>query len=230
MSTTPARARQDAAPPTDAHEHGEHHAAVLTALRTQALLLERQLTLAHAELDRSRRERDGAVAQLAALGDEARRLSGSVVDLTSENAELIELYVAAHRLLDAPDAADVQAAVCEIAITMIGCEEFAIYALRDGVLRAVASMGLDPALLVAERLDAPGAVARAARDGLTVYADAPLACAPLRHRGAVTGVLALHGLLPHKPALTGLDYRLIELLAAHGGRATPVPTVALSLA
>ena len=44
-------------------------------------------------------------------------------------------------------------------------------------------------------------------------------CVPLRIKDRVVGVIAMYKLLPHKKGLTGLDFKLLELLAGHAATA-----------
>jgi GAF domain-containing protein len=44
-------------------------------------------------------------------------------------------------------------------------------------------------------------------------------CVPLSIKERVVGVIAMYKLLPHKKGLTGLDFKLLELLGGHAATA-----------
>ena len=58
------------------------------------------------------------------------------------------------------------------------------------------------------------------RRGRLAAADIPVACVPIRERdGRVTGLIALHELLPHKASFDATDRALLNLLSIEAARA-----------
>jgi hypothetical protein len=140
--------------------------------------------------------------------------------------ELCGLFVALERLHGTVERAEVLAALQEIVINLVGCEELALYAPAavGGELRAELSFGVD-----ASRLGlGAGSAARAVAGGRSFFAgDGPAlpdgagitACVPLRAGGVLVGVLVLWSLLRHKPGLSDRDRRLLDVLSTHAATA-----------
>lgn len=146
--------------------------------------------------------------------------SGSyIAALEQQNANLTSLYVASYQLHGTLDRQAVVMAMQEIIVNLVGSEHFAVYEL-DGSGRGfelVASVGED------RRPDFDsGPVAEALRSGEIRIGEpgGPVAaCVPLKRDSTVTGLVVIHGLLPHKGSIEPLDHELFDLLATHAATA-----------
>jgi len=141
-----------------------------------------------------------------------------------QHADMMNLYVAAHRLHESLDRKDVLAAIQEIIINLIGSEELAVFELaEDGkVLRLVDSFGIEAAQWKEFPLgEGPlGDSIRAGRAYVAARGSGKLtACVPLMAGERTVGLVAVFSLLPQKPALQQVDHELFDVLRAHGGSA-----------
>jgi hypothetical protein len=141
----------------------------------------------------------------------------------------MNLYVAAYQLHASLEPDEVQAAIAEIAINLLGAERFVLLLRRD------AEEGCEVALeggMEGERsgLWAGGGYAggdpmvdATLRDGVLRLGPAPgsdaQAAVPLRVQGAVVGALVVLKLLDHKPLLRAEDRDLLDLLSVHAASA-----------
>jgi hypothetical protein len=169
-------------------------------------------------------------AELAALAKENEQLSEQLVAAEEQGAGLVKLYVANRRLNESSDRRDALEAIQEIVISVVGCEEYAIFeADTGGRLSLVASLGVDDARTGGP--DATAALARVLGSGEPYFSqpavglaafdasgDEVTACVPLRAGGRLVGVIVLFALLPHKPALEQIDRTLLELLSVEAAR------------
>jgi nitrate/nitrite-specific signal transduction histidine kinase len=170
-------------------------------------------------------------AQLQALRVENQRLSRRVLELERANTQLSTLYVASHRLQSALGRQEVFTALAEVMANLLGTEEFALFEL-DRVrsrLELTTCVGVDRAEHQNLALS-PGLIGATASSGQryrrgvgvepTLASERHLtACEPLLVGDAVTGVIAVFGLLSHKPQLTQLDDQLLALLGVQVGTA-----------
>ncbi|MBV8200876.1 MAG: GAF domain-containing protein [Acidobacteria bacterium] len=192
-------------------------------------------------------ERGGDAADLSRVTELERRLSSAesdvkelasrLVDSEHQGGRLMNLYVATYQLHATLDPAEVQATIAEIAINLLGAEQFVLLLRKDD------APGCDIALLGGTGSAARGASASEA-NGLysgEIYAggdpvvDATLddgvlrlgptadskalAAVPLRVQNEVVGALVLLKLLDHKPILRAEDRDLLDLLSAHAASA-----------
>lgn len=166
--------------------------------------------------------------RLGEIEAENRRICDEFVAVQEQNAELVALYAAIERLHEAPSRSAVLGAIQEIVVNLVGSEHFALYEkTADGRRLVVArALGVDAAGL-GEVAIGSGVVGRVAAEGKPFVAPpggvgaAPevLACVPLKVAGVVTGALAIHRLLGHKPSLSAFDHELFALLERHAGLA-----------
>jgi GAF domain-containing protein len=192
-------------------------------------------------------ERGGDAAGLSRVTELERRLSSAesdvkelasrLVDSEHQGGRLMNLYVATYQLHATLDPAEVQATIAEIAINLLGAEQFVLLLRKDD------APGCDIALLGGTGGNAKGANASEV-NGLysgEIYAggdpvvDATLddgvlrlgptadskalAAVPLRVQNEVVGALVLLKLLDHKPILRAEDRDLLDLLSAHAASA-----------
>jgi hypothetical protein len=172
---------------------------------------------------------DGLRERLAEIQKDNERLCDEYASIQQQNSDLVTLFAAMERLYGAADRADALAAIQEIVVNLVGSEELAVFELsKDGRrLCSVHAFGLGPAAL-GDVVVGCGTIGRVAADGVAYVADgAPAAtdppgltaCIPLKLGEAVTGALAVYGLLDHKPALRAVDRELLALVEKHGAAA-----------
>ena len=177
------------------------------------------------------------IRQLAAVEAERDRLRRDFVELEQRHNDLCNLYVAADQLHGTHDEQAVVAAIEEIVINLIGCEQFGVYELDvpSGEMRLVRAFGLPHH--IHDRLDASqGVLGRAVETGEVILpSPSPVgteatpppahergltACVPLKVSSRVAGVILLFELLPQKSGrLEPIDNELLALLAAQAGSA-----------
>ena len=164
--------------------------------------------------------------QLSDTEAERRRLAQALGEARQRGADIAGLYVAAHRLHATLDRGEVLTAIEEIASSLIGCEEVAVFELigTPPTLAPVASAGIPPGRL---QLIEPGAgpIGRCVASGKLWVAgpepgpDGLTACTPLLVDGQGTGAIALYRLLEHKTSLQPADLELLEVLGLLAGTA-----------
>ncbi|HET7450334.1 MAG TPA: GAF domain-containing protein [Gaiellaceae bacterium] len=175
-------------------------------------------------------ENESLRRRLAELTADCERLAEQLVAAEELGAGLVKLHVSNRRLNEAADRGDALAAIQEIVISVVGCEEFAIVELdAHGRVAIAASFGLEDAALHTPPLRS--AIVREVVDsGRGYYAgDDPrrggehaetTACVPLVADGRVVGAIALYALLPHRNAQLDIaDRTLLDLISREAGRA-----------
>ena len=159
------------------------------------------------------------------LEEQNRRFSERYVEVEEQNTKLANLYVASYQLNGTLDRERVIAAIKEIVINLIGCEELAIWELDEvlGALILVSSFGIDAGAWASIPLGS-GLVGSAASTGERFIAgdSGPrdlVACIPLKLDDRVVGAIGIFSLLQQKQGLEPLDYELFDLLASHAASA-----------
>ena len=142
----------------------------------------------------------------------------------------MNLYVATYQLHATLDPAEVQATIAEIAINLLGADQFVLLLRRDeGEDYEIALLeGMyDGVLAALRRRDATRAATRwwirrsrtaCCGSGPTAESQA-LAAVPLRVQNDIVGALVVLKLLDHKPILRAEDRDLLDLLSAHAASA-----------
>jgi GAF domain-containing protein len=172
--------------------------------------------------------------RLSTADSDVKELASRLVDSEHQGGRLMNLYVATYQLHATLDPAEVQATIAEIAINLLGAEQFVLLLRRDDVPGAE-DPGYEIALvegfydeeqnLYSGDSYAGGdpVVDTTIRDGvlrLGPTADSPaLAAVPLRVQNEIVGALVVLKLLDHKPILRGEDRDLLDLLSAHAASA-----------
>ncbi len=170
--------------------------------------------------------------QISQMKAAAQQLLQRYVDLEAQAASLTSLYVSCHRLHTCMDCKEVLAAIQEIIVNLIGCEQYALFRLSDSrqELILLDSLGIDQ-LAYRQMALGQGAIARSVLTGeifrvgkdkssiATAEEKDLTACVPLKLRNQVTGAIAIFRLLPHKPALVEFDRELFEVLQVHAAPA-----------
>ena len=206
----------------------EDHAGTLKRRMASA---EDELRLLRAELTGEREEHEGLRHRLEEVQGQSRTFSERYVQVEQQNTDLANLYVAGYRLHGTLDREDVLAAIQEIIINLVGCEELAIFEIDSAGsrLQLVSSFGIDTGVYQSVSVGSGliGAVAHSGEAYLVGKSDTngslPLdahltACIPLSVDGRVTGAIAMFQLLPQKEEGLGmLDYELLDLLSAQAG-------------
>ena len=196
--------------------------------------LEIQIEAVRKLVDCDRREHEELRQRLIDVEGQNRTFSERYVEVEKQNNDLANLYVAGYRLHGSLDRGEVLAAIQEIIINLVGCEELGVFELFSGDpvggdYRMVTSFGLDEEL--SEKLDPrQGLLAEAARRGEPLLAErfdpsvlGPgeehlTAAVPLKVDGRVVGVIAIFRLLPQKTGgLEALDHELFDLLSQQAG-------------
>ncbi len=184
------------------------------------------------ELDRERKDRLRIEERIAAIDAERRSYLERYLEVEAQNANVSNLYVATLRVHGSIGRNDVLAAIHEIVINLVGCEELAVLEMNsDGsALVLSSSFGIDPAPLQKVLLGS-GIIGTCATSGRMFIqsetSDAersPIethltACIPLIVEGAVTGAVVIFRLLDHKPKLEPIDHELFALLGTHAAMA-----------
>lgn len=167
--------------------------------------------------------------RLATAESDVKELASRLVDSEHQGGRLMNLYVATYQLHATLDPAEVQATIAEIAINLLGAEQFVLLLRRDegeGCEIALIEGMIDDsrAPFGAENyVGGDPMVDATLKDGvlrLGPTAESPaLAAVPLRVQNEIVGALVLLKLLDHKPILRAEDRDLLDLLSAHAASA-----------
>lgn len=205
--------------------------ALVTLRRAQQLLRDAQAAIEEASrvvgLGPTGGNPEELQARLAAAESEKQELSSRLREVEHQVGRMMTLYVATYQLHASLDPVEVQSTIAEIALNLIGAEQFVLI-LRDDEdkgyevrlnegdvevpwARSLRYLGGDPLI------DA------ALTDGELRFGPDPgspvLAVVPLRVQDVSIGALAILKLLSHKPALVKEDHDLLDLLGAHAASA-----------
>ncbi len=167
--------------------------------------------------------------RLATSESDVKELASRLVDSEHQGGRLMNLYVATYQLHATLDPAEVQATIAEIAINLLGAEQFVLLLRKDD------GPGYEIALLEGmydgpvppydgdSYLGGDPMVDATLADGVLRLGPTPdspvLAAVPLRVQDEIVGALILLKLLDHKPILRSEDRDLLDLLSAHAASA-----------
>jgi GAF domain-containing protein len=156
-------------------------------------------------------------------------LASRLVDSEHQGGRLMNLYVATYQLHATLDPAEVQATIAEIAINLLGAEQFVLLLRRDE------GEGCEISLIEGQvetssphyggetYLGGDPMVDTTLKDGVLrlgpTAESAALAAVPLRVQNEIVGALVLLKLFDHKPILRAEDRDLLDLLSAHAASA-----------
>jgi nitrate/nitrite-specific signal transduction histidine kinase len=165
-------------------------------------------------------------AESRSRADDVRELEQMLQTSERQNAQLTNLYVATFQLHASLELPHVQAAICEIAINLLGAEQYALL-LRDEERGAIEVAARSDALdlpLAGDVYQGGDALVDAAfadnvlrlgpAEGSTVVAAVPLSV-----QGANLGMLVIERLLAQKGQLGAEDRELLDVLGAHAASA-----------
>jgi len=167
--------------------------------------------------------------RLATAESDVKELASRLVDSEHQGGRLMNLYVATYQLHATLDPAEVQATIAEIAINLLGAEQFVLLLRRDegeGCEISLIEGMYDGTLAPYDGETYTGGdpmVDATLKDGVlrlgpTAESQA-LAAVPLRVQNEIVGALVLLKLLDHKPILRAEDRDLLDLLSAHAASA-----------
>jgi len=200
-------------------------------LLAEKMALQEKLLNLREEYDHFQRDQMDLHRRLAETEEERRQFALQSLEIEQQNNNLANLYVAGYQLHGTLDHDEVVAAIKEIVINLIGCEEFGVYEMDEEgrALRLTGFLGIDPAIYATVPLGS-GLIGRAAATGARYLLGEPpgipapreahlTACIPLKLGETVLGALALFRLLAHKHGLEPVDHELLDLLATHAATA-----------
>ena len=220
-----------------AQKHAEELFEQNERLKSLVASLEEKHTQISEELSSLREERDALRAERAklkhvldeALAQNRRDIERSAL-VEQQCTSLANLYVATFKLHGSLERADVMAAINEIVVNLVGCENFGVFEREGGKLKLIGEFPSHPSA-IREMSAESGFVADifkgsgpwiAGRDPLppsAVPGDVT-AVIPLRLRSELIGGIVLFNLLPQKGGSFGdVDLELMERLTAHAATA-----------
>lgn len=203
-----------------------------TLMRARQLVHDAQAAIDEArksvEQERSgSKEIPGQEAQLARVENEREELAARLSEVEHQVGRLMTLYVATYQLHATLDPAEVQSTIAEIAVNLLGAEQFALL-LRDendGALEISLQEGaIDATWSRAMKYVGGDALIDAALvDGVLRFGPAQgspvLVVVPLRVQDVTVGALIITKLFDHKGKLEEEDRELLDLLGAHAASA-----------
>jgi GAF domain-containing protein len=155
-------------------------------------------------------------------------ISERLVDAEQQRGRLMNLYVATYQLHATMDLEEVKASIAEIVRDLLGAEKFALL-LREGeslVCEVALAEGIEEtgSLFAGRRYEGGDSIVdRTLKDGAlrmeSEEGSAALAVVPLMVQGMTVGAIVVLKLFDHKPALTGEDRDIFDVLAAHAASA-----------
>jgi hypothetical protein len=165
--------------------------------------------------------------------DEARvdvqELSLRLVETEHQLDRLMGLYVATYQLHAFLEPEQVQEAIADIAVNLLGAEQFALLLRPEGaapceIAHATPGLGgLAPGFGGAVYAGGDPLVDATLEDGLLRLGPKPgsavAAAVPLKIQEQIVGALVVVKLLAHRPALGSEDRDLLDLLSAHAASA-----------
>ena len=167
--------------------------------------------------------------RLATAESDVKELASRLVDSEHQGGRLMNLYVATYQLHATLDPAEVQATIAEIAINLLGAEQFVLLLRRDEgegcEIALIEGMydGVTPPYDVETYTGGDPMVDATLKDGVLRLGPSgesqALAAVPLRVQNEIVGALVLLKLLDHKPILRAEDRDLLDLLSAHAASA-----------
>jgi transcriptional regulator with GAF, ATPase, and Fis domain len=164
--------------------------------------------------------------------EENKDFANRYVEVEAENNNLANLYVASYQLHSTLDFTESLKIILEIAMNLIGAEEFSIMMLdeKTNELTIVAQEGMGPEARASIKMG-DGVIGKAAKSGEAFYREGdptnlkgvdythPLVSIPLKIKEHVIGVLVIYKLLVQKQAFSNVDYELFSMLAGHAATA-----------
>ncbi len=175
-------------------------------------------------------EKEEILEQIKQVEEENQNFANRYVEIEEENNMLANLYIASYQLHSTLDFKEVLQIILEIAINLIGSEEFGVLLLDEKTnrLEPVASEGIETSELPSVAIG-QGIIGESVKIGENYFIDSmlgyernfekPLVCIPLKIKEHVIGVIVIYKLLVQKDDFTNVDYELFTLLAGHAATA-----------
>ena len=167
--------------------------------------------------------------RLATAESDVKELASRLVDSEHQGGRLMNLYVATYQLHATLDPAEVQATIAEIAINLLGAEQFVLLLRRDEgdgcEISLIEGMHdeMDPLYAGETYIGGDPMVDTTLADGVLrlgpTAESRALAAVPMRVQNEIVGALVLLKLFDHKPILRAEDRDLLDLLSAHAASA-----------
>jgi GAF domain-containing protein len=203
-----------------------------TLMRARQLVHDAQAAIDEArksvELQRiSSTEIPAQEARLAKAENEREELAARLGEVEHQVGRLMTLYVATYQLHATLDPAEVQSTIAEIAVNLLGAEQFALL-LRDeneGALEIRLQEGaIDATWSQATKyLGGDPLIDASLADGVLRFGPAAgsplLVVVPLRVQDVGVGALVITKLFEHKGKFEEEDRELLDLLGAHAASA-----------
>jgi GAF domain len=168
-----------------------------------------------------------AEARLMVAESERQELADRLAEVEHQVGRLMTLYVATYQLHATLDPVEVQSTIAEIALNLIGAEQFVLLLIDEedkGYEVRLLHGGTDTPWTQTPRYTGGDPLVDAALlgGGLRfgpVEGSPALAVVPLRVQDVTVGALVILKLLAHKPAFVKEDHDLLDLLGAHAASA-----------
>jgi len=167
--------------------------------------------------------------RLSTTDSDVKELASRLVESEHQSGRLMSLYVATYQLHATLSPPEVQATIAEIAIDLLGAQQFVLLLRREegDDCEIALRQGLGPggqAPFAGDSYQGGDPMIDATlQDGLLRLGpteDSPaLAAVPLRVQHEIVGAIVLLKLLDHKPILRPEDRDLLDLLSAHAASA-----------
>ena len=217
---------------TQGHAGSDGSDPLSTLMRARQLIRDAQAAIEEAEKVVTRQRSASAEIpesdlKLAQAECEREELAARLAEVEHQVGRLMTLYVATYQLHATLDPADVQSTIAEIAVNLLGAEEFALL-LRDDerdVLEVRLQEGQIP-MPWSGAATYPGGdplIDASLLDGVLRFGPAEsspvLVTVPLRVQDVTVGALVITKLLEHKGKLDEEDRELLDLLGAHAASA-----------
>jgi hypothetical protein len=166
-------------------------------------------------------------ARLARAENDREELAARLVEVEHQVGRLMTLYVATYQLHATLDPADVQSTIAEIAVNLIGAQQFALLLRNeDGSALDIRMQEGDIAAPWSGAAGYTGGdplIDASLVDGVLRFGPAPgspvLVVVPLRVQDITVGALVITKLFEHKAKLDEEDREILDLLGAHAASA-----------
>ncbi len=165
--------------------------------------------------------------RLSTSDSDVKELASRLVESEHQSGRLMSLYVATYQLHATLSPPEVQATIAEIAIDLLGAQQFVLLLRReesdDCEIALRQGLGASPLFAGDSYPGGDPMIDATLEDGLLRLGpteDSPaLAAVPLRVQHEIVGAIVLLKLLDHKPILRPEDRDLLDLLSAHAASA-----------
>jgi hypothetical protein len=193
--------------------------------RAARLLDEAQESLSRATDDSAKRTAE-LMSRIRGLEGNLGEMEQLLIRTEQQASQLANLYVATYQLHASLNAADVRAAIADIAVNLLGAEQFVIL-VRDDAGRLIpsidASVSVEAPLVSAAYSGGDSLIDAALADLVPQFGPLPgsdaVVAVPFVAQGETLGVLVVRAFLRHKPGLTPSDRELVDLMGAHAASA-----------